>query len=67
MTADDVETGIGPVFALADLRVRWMFMGFDAWDSKLRDDEEPIEGAACDNVESRHGEEGEEFFKRGFH
>jgi len=27
VTADEVETGIGPVFAFADLRVRWTFIG----------------------------------------
>ena len=31
MTADEVDTGIGPVFALADLRVRWTFMGLMVW------------------------------------
>ena len=41
---DDVETGIGPVFALADLRVRWTFIGFDGLE--LRDNEEPIESEA---------------------
>jgi len=25
--ADEVDTGIGPVFAFEDLRVRWTFMG----------------------------------------
>ena len=31
VTADDVETGIGPVFAFADFRVRWTFMGLMVW------------------------------------
>jgi hypothetical protein len=27
VAADDVETGIGPVLTLEDLRVRWTFIG----------------------------------------
>jgi hypothetical protein len=26
--ADEVDTGIGPVFALEETRVRWTFIGF---------------------------------------
>ena len=37
-----MDTGIGPVFAFADFRVKWTFIGFD-WigDSELSDDEKP--------------------------
>jgi hypothetical protein len=28
---DEVDTGIGPVLAFADLRVRWTFIGLMVW------------------------------------
>jgi hypothetical protein len=28
VTADEVETGIGPVLTFEDFRVRWTFIGF---------------------------------------
>jgi hypothetical protein len=46
VSADEVDTGIGPVLTLDDLRVRWTFMGLDACFLELRDDEEPIKGEA---------------------
>jgi len=63
VTADDVETGMGPVFAFADFRVRWTFTGFDGLE--LRDDEEPKgEKAKGKENEGLKGE-GEDFAFHG--
>lgn len=43
-----METGIGPVFAFADFRVRWTFTGFDGLELGTEEDEEECVG--CDGV-----------------
>lgn len=40
MQADDVETGMGPVFALLETRVRWTFTGWDGLELRADEDDE---------------------------
>ena len=63
MTADDVETGIGPVFAFADLRVKWTFTGFDGLE--LRDNEKPEGQKAKGKEEKGLKKEGLDFAFHG--
>lgn len=63
MTADEVETGIGPVLAFADFRVRWTFTGFDGLE--LRDDEEPEGQKAKAKEGQRLKESGQDFAFHG--
>lgn len=64
MTADEVETGIGPVLAFADFRVKWTFTGFDGLE--LRDDEEPKGEKAKAKENEGLKEGGENFAFHGF-
>ena len=68
MTADEVDTGIGPVLTLDETRVRWTFIGF----LELGFEENEEKRIACDSVGKGEEEEGSEFafhvFKGlGFH
>lgn len=63
MTDDEVETGIGPVLAFADFRVKWTFIGFD-W-LKLRDNEEPKGQKAKGSIGKALESEGGEFAFHG--
>lgn len=53
--ADDVETGMGPVFALLETRVRWTFTGWDGLE--LRADEKEVESDA-DGAKAKGNESG---------
>lgn len=63
MTDDEVETGIGPVLAFADFRVKWTFMGFDGLE--LGDDEEPKGQKAKAKEDDGLKGEGSEFAFHG--
>ena len=58
-----METGIGPVFAFADFRVKWTFTGFDGLELGTEENEE--KGDAQSGEDQRLKEEGEELAFHG--
>ena len=63
MTADEVDTGIGPVLTFADLRVRWTFIGLMVWGDAERAFKESDKGDKGDDK----GDEGQSFDGDAFH